>query len=234
MTVPTPRTGEQLGKSVEERLGLLESRRNDTILPGRLTQNGQEVDDWNDATRVGYYWSADGYVGQVLRSPSGIVQQRQKITPSQDRMETRSFDGVWSPWRREDGLYRGTATERGNITPAYWDMWQDTDSTQKLYVGSKTGTWRQFCGEVAYGTKTWDVSSAPIYGRTDVATLAAVVLEANETLAIALTNDGGAYGALTMFGLTKNPTNTQFTTRFTAFLNATTRAYSFAWSIQQI
>lgn len=232
MAVPTPRTGVQRGNSVEERLADLESRRNSTILPGRLMQDGQEVDDWDEATRVGYYWSADGYVGQVLRSPSGIVQQRQKVAPAQSRMETRSFDSSWSPWRREDGLFRGTALERAATPPAYWDMWQDTDGSQRLYVGSKTGTWRRFSGEVAFAAKAWDMSANPLWGRTDITSLP-TVLETNETLVVTATTGGTSYSALVVASIVVNPTDTEVTTRLTQFVFSSTQPYAYAWAIQQ-
>lgn len=232
MGVPTPRTAVQRGRSVEERLEILEQR-TASALPGRLAQTGQEVDDWDDAIRVGFYWSADGYVGTVLASPAGLVQQRQLATPAQSRMETRSFDGLtWSPWRREDGLWRGTALERSGITPAYWDFWQDTDGTEKLYVGSKTGTWRQFCGEATVGVKAWDTSSAPFYLRTDVVSIA-TKLETSETLALSPTSGGSGYSAFMMVGLVRNPTTVDVTTRLSQFVSSTTQAYTFAWSIQQ-
>lgn len=238
MAGPTPRTALDRAKSTEERLSILESRLG--VLPPRLSARGSEVDDWDAATAVGFYWSGDGYTGEVFFSdaplPGVLIQERRKLgVPG---IQRRSFNGAtWSAWVRESVHLAGTAAERAAMTPGYWDFWQDTDGTERLYVGSKTGTWRQFSGSVVSPAAAWTTlqGTAPaaiVAGRSDTIVLD-TVLETTENLRVVPTAIGTGYGGLALSSITRNLTNTTAVVRMTQLGSATIQQFTFTWEIIQ-
>ncbi|QGZ16727.1 hypothetical protein PBI_DEWDROP_80 [Microbacterium phage Dewdrop] len=223
-------------RDFEKRISLLErlmSKNGRYALPGRLSVDGIQVTDWDTATYVGYYWSDDGWVGHVLHGPGQIVQERIRQTSGGTQKQRRAYDGAnWSTWQSDGGPQRGTSTERAATRSSYWDMWQDTDGSQLLYVGNKSGGWRQYQGTAAVPDKAWDATAAPAYGRSDTLTIP-TVLEPNEYLAITPISLGTGYATLGAAALVRNPTNTTLVTRLMQFMNSATQSYTFAWQIVQ-
>lgn len=163
----------------------------------------------------------------------------------------KTFEGMLRQMRREltlvwrrlgtsgttPHIQRGTALDRAATTSTYWDMWQDTDGAQLLYVGNKSGGWRQFSGNVISPTAAWATTqgtapAAIIAGRTDTLTLD-TVLEPNENLIVTATSVGSGFGTVSLNGVVKNPTNTQITVRLMQLGSTTTQQFSMAWHIVQ-
>ena len=250
MARPAVRTEEGMLGSILRRLTLVERRVSKTPagLPARLGPEGQEVLDWSDALFPGFYWSdtgaahapfADRFVGTVYVISGGplagrVVQEVRLPTNGGTGRNTwrRTYDGTWGPWRLVGGNGEGTAAMRAATTPRYWDFWQDTDGTQALYVGNKSGGWRQFSGVYAAPTKAWDSSGGSIWARSDSYNVP-TVLETNEYLQITPIALGTGYAALGVVNTIRNPTNTTVTVRLMQFLAGTTQNYTFAWQIMQ-
>lgn len=236
--IPTPRTAVGQGRDVAQRLDLLEARIGQ--LPERLSTQGARIDDWDEAVSTGFYWSPDGYTGVVMFSDEPTVgvliqERRKRGVPG---IQRRSFDGlVWSPWMRQSVTLAGTAEQRATMTPGYWDFWQDTNGTERLYVGSKAGTWRQFEGSAVAPSAAWSTTqgtppAAIVVGRTATITID-TVLEVNENLLITATSVGSGFGIVSQNGLVKNPTNTAVTVRLMQLGATTEQQYAFAWQIVQ-
>jgi hypothetical protein len=128
-------------------------------------------------------------------------------------------------------LIRGTAAQRATTASKYWQLWLDTDGSQKLYVGNKTGGWRQYSGEATAAAGAWDNSSAPaVYARTVSVTLPTVVLS-TESIQISSTNTGSGFGAYAMNNITRNPTNTVISIRHYQFLSNAANLLGFTWNV---
>lgn len=129
-------------------------------------------------------------------------------------------------------LLRGTAAQRAATTSKYWQFWLDTDGSQKLYVGNKSGGWRQYCGETTVPAGGWSsTSSGLIAARTPNVTVPTVLLT-TETLLASATSVGTGFGAISLTALTRNASNTTASFRQMQFLNTTaTNAFTFAWCV---
>jgi hypothetical protein len=221
-------------------------------LPARFGPNGAQVTDWNLATEAGFYWADASAANRppTTNVQSGIVTAGkvggvtvlwQTVRQATDPLSTFSFSryrqsgGTWSPWRL-NGKGRGTAALRGQVTPHYWDFWQDTDGTQHLYVGNKTGGWRKFSGRAGGADAAWQTTqtsgAVTIVGRTASVTID-TVLESSEDVIIGSVSVGSGFGILTLNGITRNPTNTVLTIRFMQLAALTTQAFAFDWQIIQ-
>lgn len=225
---------------------------------GRISPEGQMVTDWNLATTAGFYWSISAanapvpddagsgiwWSGVVTYHPGNSAGVRifQEVREGRQATSTRTFrryfNGTsWSAWESVDGIRRGTGARRAASPSKYWDFWQDTDGTQSLYVGNKSGGWRKFSGsgtspDAAWSTTQGTAPAAIIAGRTATVTLD-TVLEANEHLILTGTSIGSGFGIVTLNGVVKNPTNTVATIRFMQLGSTTTQQFSFAWQIVQ-
>ncbi|AWY05391.1 minor tail protein [Microbacterium phage Metamorphoo] len=247
MSRPPIRTEEGMLGSILRRLTLVERRVTKTPagLPARLGPEGQEVTNWNDAVLPGFYWSAaaatnappsttviTGTVGVSFASGQPVVFQevRRGADPYQatSYRRYRSTAGVWTPWRL-DGRGRGPTTLRTATTPQYWDFWDDT-TDGLTYVGNKSGGWRLFSGQVALANRAWDLSSPPVYARSDSATIP-TVLETNEYLQVTPIALGTGYATMGVVALIRNPTNSTLSTRLMQFAAATTQNYVYQWQI---
>ena len=234
--------------SVERRLG-----RGAFNLPPRLTPTGAEVTDWNDATAVGFYWCEntaanspypDRFLGQVfVMGGDGplagrIVQEVRIPTTGVQGQATwrRFYSGTWSAWSMLNTKMTGTAAQRAQLAPSprYWDFWYDTD-TQKMMVGSKSGTWRQYAGSIVAATRAWDTTQgasgqALLAGRTDSLTIPTVI-EASEDLNVFTRSVGSGFGIVSVSVTTRNPTNTVVSVRLMQLMSHVTQAYSLGWEI---
>lgn len=237
-------------------LQLERARRTLYALPGRLSPDGLEVIDWNEATAAGFYWShvgalnnptGDIAVGQVLVKADAPNPRIMQVVyfPSTNADELRrtwrrvsTDDGAtWSAWTRSGGgTWRGTAARRAATPSVYWDFWQDTDGTQQLYVGNKTGGWRLYSGIDTSPAAAWTLNSTSgsviTVGRTPVFTLP-TVLEANEYISATPWGVGSGFGMAAGAGLVRNVSSTQYTMRFTQLGSTTTQALSIIWNIVQ-
>lgn len=254
--IPTPRTAVRQGRDTNERLDLLEGRIG--LLPDRLSTSGAELTDWNEAISPGFYWSVGAanspipddagsgswWSGLVYVHPGDevgprIFQEAREARGAQSgRVFRRYYNGTsWQAWELADGIRRGTGARRLATTPRYWDFWQDTDGSQLLYVGSKSGTWRQFSGNATSPAAAWSTSqgtapAAVVVGRSDTLTID-TVLEANETLRLVPTSIGNGFGNAATASVTKNLTNTSVVVRMTQIGSATTQQFTFSWEISQ-
>lgn len=116
--------------------------------------------------------------------------------------------------------------------PSYWQMYFETD-TQKMMVGSKTGTWRQFAGTASMPARAWDTTQSNgviIAGRTDNFTLP-TVLENSEDVIVWSRSVGSGFGIVSLNGTARNPTNTVLSVRLMQLASLTTQAYGIGWQI---
>lgn len=252
--MPNRRTALGRELDTDQRIELLERRLARGFLPERLQPNGAEVTDWNEATAVGFYWCentalnaprADRFVGEVFVVGGGalagrIVQEVRIPTNSIQGAATwrRVYDGTWRPWYIVQSTMRGTAAERAVTVPRYWDFWQDTDGSQVMYVGGKSGAWRQYAGSVVAPSRAWDTvqgaaGAALLAGRTDSLTLPTVI-EANEDILIWLRTTGSGFGVMGQSAVTRNPTNTIVAVRLMQLMSHSTQAYSLGWQIAPV
>ena len=249
------RTMPALLRNLRNRVTSLERRiaRGTFQLPGRLGATGAEVTDWNDAVNVGFYWSentaahapfADRFIGQVFvmggDGPlAGRLVQEVRIptTGTQGQLTWRRFysGGVWSAWGALDSKMTGTAAQRLQIAPSprYWDFWYDTD-TQKMMVGSKSGTWRQYAGSIVAPTRAWDTTQSSgavnLAGRTDSFTLPTVI-EASEDIKVFTRSVGNGFGVISVSVVTRNPTNTVVSLRLMQLMSVAQQSYALGWEI---
>jgi hypothetical protein len=131
------------------------------------------------------------------------------------------------------GVRSGPTALRTEITPKYWDFWLDTDDGH-MYVGSKSGTWRQYSGSTAAAAAAWDTingtGTAALAGRTVNITIP-TVLETTETLLFQAGSVGSGFGFLSGVSVTRNPTNTTLTVRFMQIMSTATQSFSVNWEI---
>jgi hypothetical protein len=150
------------------------------------------------------------------------------------------YNGVWTAWRRQGGVgpSRGPGFIRVATPSAYWEQWQDTDGTQKLYVGDKSGGWRQFSGYGSQPDRAWDTTqgttgNALVAGRTDELTIPTVLLP-NEDINVWLTYGGSGFTSGSVNLITRNPTNTVVRFRFMQIGSFLTQSYAYSWQIVQV
>ena len=258
MPVPTPRDMVAQGRETDMRLTLLERRLASAGIPERLGPNGQEVLDWDDATSVGFYYgtsAANGPVavdggsgswmmGTVRRHDGngGTPRIEQRLSEArggtQDTEYVRYHNGSsWSSWVAvQNGVFRGPSSVRAQYTPAYWDMWFETD-TNVMMVGSKSGTWRRFSGQSSSAAQAWSTTqvsgNVSLAGRTVNWTLP-TILESHENVLVTLTAGGSGFTFASLTSTTRNPTNTVISCRLMQIGSATTQAFTVAWQIAQV
>lgn len=117
MPIPTPRDAVAQGKDNEMRITLLE-RRLATLATssGRLGVTGQQINDWDDATAAGFYWSgadAANMPGSGSVLALGVVtaavvqgdipvfiQEVRRAGSAHNSLYTRYFSssGSWTSW----------------------------------------------------------------------------------------------------------------------------------------
>jgi len=241
------------------RLGLVERRLSPTpyALPGRLSETGQQITDWNLAITPGFYYSISGanqptpvdggsgtwWVGIVQYHPGPGPRYVQEVREARTAVHATVYRrywnaSTWTPWVPiRPQLMRGTGAQRGAYPSLYWEQWQDTDGAQGLYVGNKAGGWRLFSGTASAATAAWDTTqgtspAAIVAGRTINFTIP-TVLETNEWLIAQSTVVGTGFGFIGVNGITRGPTNTTLTVRFMQIMSLTTQPLSIAWQIVQ-
>lgn len=155
------------------------------------------------------------------------------------RQMRRELTLVWRRLGKSGGvpyLSRGPASDRALMVPEYWDMWQDTDSGEHLYVGNKSGGWRLYSGIASEPAGAWSMNSTSgaviTVGRTVVFTIP-TVLETNEVINMQATNVGTGFGIFAPVSLVRNPTNTVVTARHMQLGSTTQQALGVVWSIVQ-
>lgn len=200
---PESRAQAQNNKN-DSRIGYLERASAGPVensrLPGRLQEVGQQVADWDHADTTGFYWG----LGSATNSPEpGVMFTGNTVlTASGDLAQTvRAVDhpqasvaqqwvryrvaGAWSQWRKtlERLRFQGTIAEREAYTPNYGDLWDDTEgSTKRTWKGSSDGRWRILGGKISFGSTGWNTSGSAVWARTDSYTFANMWLEPNEVL----------------------------------------------------
>lgn len=135
MGIPTPRDAISRGKENDLRITLLERRLSRGIqLPPRLSPDGEQVSDWDDALSVGFYWGSDALngppggghaAGVVTRDAElGSVFQEARRTLDETTTWTRYkwSTGVWTDWSPQYGGDTGWIT----LTPYFTSGWSGT------------------------------------------------------------------------------------------------------------
>lgn len=149
-----------------------------------------------------------------------------------DKIPAKNID-----WGSGNGIVpavrTGSTTERNAVTPVYWQFWIDTTDGH-TYVGSRSGTWRQFSGQATNPAAAWaatQTSGAVVNAeRTPVFTLP-TVLESDEWIMAAATSVGSNFGFMSGAGLVRGASDTTYTCRFLQVGAATTNALSIVWQI---
>jgi hypothetical protein len=234
-------------------------------LPDRLSETGQQITDWNNAVEPGFYYgigAANSPVGQpgqpTINWTMGIVRWHPGDSGgfriSQNVREARATDRVVSytrygtvsggvlsspqPWMEErpGAPLRGLGADRAGVYAGYWEMWQDTDGAQGLYVGNKSGGWRLFSGVMTDPAVAWTLNSTSgaviTVGRTAIFTVP-TVLETNETLLAQSIGVGTGFGFIGPTGVVRGASNTTLTVRFMQLGSTVTQALSITWQIVQ-
>lgn len=252
----TSGSDEQQRKSFETRLSLIErlmAKNGRYALPARLGTEGSQVTDWDQAAMVGFYWSegtatnapvpldgvaASGWAGFTTYHPGTdgqfrlLQEVRETRAAQSNRVWRRYSEGsTWTPWRTQ-GPFEGTTTRRNATVPAYLDQWFDT-TDGKVYLGSKTGTWRQMEGTISAPLRAWDSVTGGNAGRTDSLTLP-TVLEANEDVLMWLRTGGSGFTFMSQSTVTRNPTDTGVSVRLMQLMSSTTQAFTIGWRIEPV
>lgn len=238
--------------SLERRIGKL---------PDRLTATGEKITDWNSATAAGFYYGIDAANGPATVDGigsgvwlTGIVQWhdaaggtpriiqmvRQAKTDYARHLYVRYFNGTsWTAWTRQGAPLQGTAAQRATFPAQYWEFWQDTDGSQKLYVGNKSGGWRLFSGNTSWSAAAWTDSASgtpsPLImaGRTINLTIP-TVLETTEHLMFQLATGGTGYTFIGGSAITRGASDTTLTFRYMQLMSLNTQGGSINWQVAQI
>lgn len=127
----------------------------------------------------------------------------------------------------------GPTSKRNAVTPVYWQFWIDTTDGH-TYVGSRSGTWRQFSGQATSPAAAWDnnQTSGSVINveRSPVFTLP-TVLETDEWIMATATSVGSGFGFMAGAGLVRGVSDTTFACRFLQVGAIATNALTIAWMI---
>lgn len=127
-------------------------------------------------------------------------------------------------------LLRGTAAQRAATTSKYWQFWLDTDGSQKLYVGNKTGGWRQYSGKATVAAGGWTSTNSNMAGRAVNFTLPTVILPTEE-IQISAVDVGNGFGLATLVTTTRNTGNTVISVRQMQLLSYATNPLTITWNV---
>ncbi|AYD86176.1 minor tail protein [Microbacterium phage Burro] len=208
-------------------------------LPDRLGQNGATITDWNSITSPGFYGGNSAANAPVAGQVFGVVEDNgtQLVATVHDPSDLMNTEyrriysgGAWGAWvRRRNGAWEGSTTARNALVPKYWEFWWDTTLNQ-MFVGSTTGTWRQYSGFAQDTAKAWDTTQTNLAGRTITFTLP-TVLETTEYVSVYAVSAGSGFGFIGGTFLIRNPTNTSLGVRFMQIMSLTTQALLISWNI---
>lgn len=117
--------------------------------------------------------------------------------------------------------------------PKYWQFYFETD-TQRMMVGSRTGTWRQYSGTATVVPGAWVMSSTSgtviTVGRT-ISWNIPTVLESHELLQVVASDVGTGFGFIGPSSQVRNPTNVTITVRHMQLGSVAQQALSILWQI---
>lgn len=201
-----------------------------------LNGNFDKIDDWaqevgDRADRNFLFRGPAASIGLV----SGMVSGDEYQETDSDR---RRFQYNGSAWIEQiPPMLAGTAAQRAATTSRYWQFWRDTDGTELIYVGDRSGGWRQFCGTHTWPAAAWATTQAvtglSLAGRTINATLP-TVLEPDERIFAQLIAGGSGFTFIGPNSVTPNENNTAFNFRYMQIMSTDTQAGSIYWQIAKI
>lgn len=201
-----------------------------------LNNNFLKIDTWA------------GVVGErsnrnlLFRGPAASIGLVTGMVNGDEYQETdgdrRRFQYNGTDWIEQiPPMLAGTAAQRAATTSRYWQFWRDTDGTELLYVGNRSGGWRQFCGTHSWPAAAWattqSVTGLSLAGRTINATLP-TVLEPDERIFAQLIAGGSGFTFIGPNSITPNANDTTFNFRYMQIMSTDTQAGSIYWQIAKI
>lgn len=237
-----------LRSTVDDTVRRVEHLERNVEIPPQMTGSGKQVSNWDDAMDAGFYWSV-GATNSPPVSPDGwwmgavhrnSINNRVMQTLHEAKGSTfvngycRYWNGSsWGEWQMQGaGPFRGTTAERNLVIPGYLDEWYD-ETDQKVYLGSKSGTWRQKEGTITAPSRAWDTTDSSLAGRTDSLTLPTII-EPNEDILIWARSVGSGFGIVSQSAVTRNPNNTIVSVRLMQIMSLTTQPFSLGWRIEPV
>ena len=129
-------------------------------------------------------------------------------------------------------MRRGTAAQRAGTTSVYWQQWIDTDGDQKLWVGDRSGGWRQMTGvkHIPAGPWSTNLPDQLLAGRT-VAFNIGSQIEPGEDLMISALAVGTGFGFVSLVGVGNFPGSATVTIRHMQIGAVTENGIAVAWQI---
>lgn len=249
-------------RDMMDRQNILEKRVGGGSVPRRLSARGSEiVSDANDAIENGWYvvfggtanapsasgvWFIDvrAFWADADTPPDGAYVEQIATRVDNANLKYRRMrlgsSNVWTGWTLVFETLAGPAADRAATISNYWQEWQDTDSSARLYLGNKSGGWRQKNGIATAATAAWDNTSsgagtpvASAIGARTISFVLPTILETNEYIGFQAVTVGTGFGFVGGSGLTRGGSNTTLSVRFMQVLSTTTQALTIAWWIVQ-
>ena len=127
---------------------------------------------------------------------------------------------------------RGTMAQRAATTALYWQMWVDTNGSQTVWVGDRSGKWRQYCGTRAFAAGPWGFTNlTALIAARNITFQIPGYLESDETLLISATNTGSGFGLVTLQSTARSTGNIETMVRQVQLGSLAQNPCSIAWQI---
>lgn len=167
---PIDKSFSGLIRDIAARVTLLERRR--IVVPGRLSEYGEEVTDWNNVDTAGFYWSENVpnqatntglYAGIVSVNGNGSFNVRQRCwriyidgsVPDLRTWERNRSNGTWSPWvltsAGKDATDTGWVTITNSVTLSTGLTWGGGSGLQARRIGAMASIRGDFLTAAAAG-----------------------------------------------------------------------------------